>query len=210
MHLSVPNASDSTGSLARHNRVSRLECTSGGLVESRKIRALAGHAVPTDDERVKATVQRKSGPVAMPAALRQACTAATGQLIEPQDDGNGRALSLRATSSDRRNAPAKPSSSARSRSAFRPLPVPSAIEITRSAVAGAFSRVAVPSARRIPRTVAFTRSSSVGTAWPASARILRHSTRPPLVHSKRETLLCPAREPVESEAFGTDKCIQSL
>ena len=57
MHLSVPNASDSTGSLARHNRVSRLECTSGGLVECRKIRALAGHAVPTDDERVKATVR---------------------------------------------------------------------------------------------------------------------------------------------------------
>src|SRR6516162_8415382 len=57
MHLSVPNASDSTGSLAGHNRVSRLECTSGGLVECRKIRALAGHAVPTDDERVKATVR---------------------------------------------------------------------------------------------------------------------------------------------------------
>ena len=49
-------------------------------------------------------------------------------------------------------------------------------------------------------TVAFTRSSSVGTAWPASARILRHSTRPPLVHPRRETLLC-AQESLSNRRY---------
>jgi hypothetical protein len=48
------------------------------------------------------------------------------------------------------------------------IPASGAIPITRSAVAGAFLQGAAPRERRIPRTVARTRSSSVGSGKPAS------------------------------------------
>jgi hypothetical protein len=69
----------------------------------------------------------------------------------------------------RANAPPKPSNSrARSRKlAMPPSPV-AAIAIRRSAVAGAFLLDAVPAVRGMPRSVARTRSSSVGVGWPAS------------------------------------------
>ena len=64
-----------------------------------------------------------------------------------------------ATSSERRKAPAKPMSSrARSRMAESLVPASGAIPITRSAVAGIFLLGAAPRERRIPRTVARTRS----------------------------------------------------
>jgi hypothetical protein len=59
-----------------------------------------------------------------------------------------------------RTGKAQHSSKARSRRPFNPSPVPSAMEMMRSAVAGAFLRAAIPRLRRMPRTVAFTRSSS--------------------------------------------------
>ena len=53
-------------------------------------------------------------------------------------------------------------SNARSRRPFSPVPVLAAMASRRSAVAGDFLDLAVPRVRRMPRTVAFTLSSSVG------------------------------------------------
>ena len=233
MHLSVPNASDSTGSLAGHNRVSRLECTSGGLVECRKIRALAGHAVPTDDERVKATVRGIRR--ALGTATREKAPATAARVISMAlGTGNGlkalrdHALLLGFAGAFRRSELValnckdieecegglritirRGKTDQEGQGATIAI-VHGSISCPVAAVQAWRSAAGIDTGPLFRCTVAFTRSSSVGTAWPASARILRHSTRPPLVHSKRETLLCRARGPVESEAFGTDKCIQSL
>jgi hypothetical protein len=54
----------------------------------------------------------------------------------------------------------------------------------RSAVAGAFLILAVPKVRRMPRTVAFTISSSVGVAKPASLwAYLMAAVRRPIVEA---------------------------
>ena len=193
MHLSVTNASDSTGSLARHNRVSRLECTSGGLVESRKIRALAGHAVPTDDERLKATVRGIRR--ALGTATREKAPATAERVISMAlGTGNGlkalrdRALLLGFAGAFRRSELVALNDRA------RPLPSScGSISCPVAAVQAWRSAAGIATGPLFRCTVAFTRSSSVGTAWPASARILRDSTRPPLVHSKRETY-CAAQE----------------
>ena len=154
MHLSVPNASDSTGSLAGHNRVSRLECTSGGLVECRKIRALAGHAVPTDDERVKATVRGIRR--ALGTATREKAPATAARVISMAlGTGNGlKALrdhalllgfaarsagpnsspSIARTSRNARAGSGSPSAAARRtrRDRARPLPSSTARSVARS------------------------------------------------------------------------------
>ncbi len=75
----------------------------------------------------------------------------------------------RATSSDRRNAPAKPNSkSARSRRPARLSGASATIALTLSATAGAFRALAVPTVRLIPRRVALTASESVGVSNRAS------------------------------------------
>jgi hypothetical protein len=74
-----------------------------------------------------------------------------------------------ATSSERRNAPAKPSASnARSRLPFNVSGQPSSMDRTTSAVAGDFCTLVVPIVRRIPRIRAFTASAPVGGSCPAA------------------------------------------
>src|SRR6266436_1534473 len=103
---------------------------------------------------------------------------------------------LSATSSDRRNAPAKPiNSKARSRRPFRSVPVFAAIASNRSAVAGAFLILAVPKVRRMPLTVALTNSSSVGVAKPANLwAYLIAAVRRPIVEALTLRLASCARK----------------
>src|SRR5215510_14751014 len=114
----------------------------------------------------------RTGNVAAQDGGRVALTLLVGLAVGDSDRNPASVCSIwdtsNATSSERRNAPAKPSSSkARSRRAISPSPV-RAMAMIRAAVAGAFFAAAVPLVRRMPRTVAFTRSSSGGTSSPAS------------------------------------------
>jgi hypothetical protein len=135
---------------------------------------------------------RNSGPSRMPAVSIQVRAAPTGQEVEPDTIAtvapwpSWSVLLLRivtrspplqncisptssATSSERRNAPAKPSRRrARSRSHLRSVPALATIAATLSAVAGALRTGALPAVRRIPRSVALTASELVGGSWPVS------------------------------------------
>ena len=75
---------------------------------------------------------------------------------------------LRATSSDRRNAPENPSNRmARSRSSRSEVPLPPTIPSTMSLVAAFLRTAAAPIVRRIPDKTALTFSSPVGASSPA-------------------------------------------
>src|SRR5258708_16533095 len=132
---------------------------------------------------------------------------------------------LSGTSSDRRNAAAKPiNSNARSRRPFRLAPVFAAMASNRSAVAGTFLILAVPKVRRMPRTVALTNSSSVGVAKSANlwAYLMAAVRRPASVKGDRRYRRagrCPrddktewlddarrAAEPVHLRTTRTDHC----